>query len=123
MRIGEIAAEAGLTTSTIRYYEELGLIEEPQRISGQRSFSPQAVQQLLFIKQAARLNFSLNEIKTFLDGLNNVQPHSRAWKAFAEEKITELEAQILDLQTVLQSLELSLACGCSDPTTCTRPAA
>jgi DNA-binding transcriptional MerR regulator len=121
VRIGEVAGEAGLATSTIRYYEELGLIKEPRRISGQRSFPPEAVQQLLFIKQAARLNFSLKEIKTFLEGLNDVQPHSRVWQGFAEEKIVELEAQILDLQTVLERLELSLSCACSDPTSCTGP--
>ena len=118
MKIGEAAKSVGLATSTLRYYEELGLIEKPPRVSNQRSFSPEIVDRLRFIKQASGLNFSLGEIKTYIDGLAKMDPHSSTWQEFAGDKIGKLESQISDLQEVLATLKQSMSCGCTDATTC-----
>ncbi len=41
LRIGEVAEQAGLRKSAIRYYEAIGLLPEPERISGQRVYEPE----------------------------------------------------------------------------------
>lgn len=66
LQIGELAEQTGLTQRTLRYYEEIGLLEPPSRMAGGfRLYSPQDVariQQIVRLKQL--LGFSLAEIKT-----------------------------------------------------------
>ncbi len=68
MKIGEVAKVTGLTTKTIRYYEEVELLPEPERTpSGYRMYGDEAVTRLEFITKGRRLGFSLAEIGTVLD--------------------------------------------------------
>ena len=76
MKIGQIAVETGLPTSTIRYYEEIGLISTPPRVSGQRAFTSDVVDRLLLIKLVAKLGFSLEEIRQLVGGLEEGDPHA-----------------------------------------------
>ena len=63
MKIGEVAAAAGLGIDAIRFYEREGLIAAPaRRPSGYRDYAPDVVVSLRFIKRAKELGFSLNEI-------------------------------------------------------------
>ena len=67
MKIGELARATETTTTTIRYYELLGLLSEPNRTdSGYRKYDPQDVERLEFIKKAKRLGLSLEEIREVL---------------------------------------------------------
>ena len=67
MRIGELAELAGLSTKTIRYYEDIGILAEPGRTSsGYRDYNDDAVGRLRFIKAAQGVGFSLGEIKEVL---------------------------------------------------------
>lgn len=67
MRIGEFAAETGVTTKAIRYYERRGLLEPaPRTASGYRQYGPKDVERLQFIKKAKRLGLSLDEIGDIL---------------------------------------------------------
>ena len=64
---GEIAKQGGVNLETIRYYERRGLLPKPPRTpSGYRTFDPEAVRRIRFIKQAQGLGFSLKEIKALL---------------------------------------------------------
>src|SRR5829696_7032449 len=68
LQIGELAEQTSLTQRTLRYYEEIGLLEPPSRMAGGfRLYSPQDVariQQIVRLKQL--LGFSLAEIKTII---------------------------------------------------------
>lgn len=67
LQIGEIAARAKVSVDTIRYYERLKLLPSaPRTSSGYRVFSPKAIMQIRFIKQAQELGFSLDEIRGLL---------------------------------------------------------
>ncbi|MCH9035847.1 MAG: MerR family transcriptional regulator, partial [Chloroflexi bacterium] len=60
LKIGEAGQQAGLTTKTIRYYELLGLLHEPERTdSGYRLYEEKNVERLTFIRKAKSLGFSL----------------------------------------------------------------
>jgi len=62
-RIGEIAAHVGLTERTIRYYEELGLLDSVKRLEGgQRVYTDEDVRRLKFIQRLKVLGLSLQEM-------------------------------------------------------------
>jgi DNA-binding transcriptional MerR regulator len=66
MRIGDLAAAAGVATSLVRYYEERGIIPRPARRGGARIYDPSTVDRLLRALVARRLGFSLSEIRAAL---------------------------------------------------------
>lgn len=67
LRIGEVAESAGVSVDTVRYYERRRLLPvAPRTASGYRVFTSETVDQVLFIKQAQDLGFSLDEISTLL---------------------------------------------------------
>ncbi len=67
MRIGELAAQAGVDVQTLRYYEREGLIEAPARTaSGYRSYGPTHVERLNFIRHCRSLDMPLADIKRLL---------------------------------------------------------
>jgi len=67
LRIGEVASRTGVSIDTLRYYEKRRLLGRSRRSSGGfRLFAPEAVERVLFIKQAQDLGFSLAEIGELL---------------------------------------------------------
>lgn len=67
MRIGEVADKVGVNTKTIRYYEGIGLLPDPERLpSGYRTYSDDDVGRLSFIRTAQRLGLALSEISEIL---------------------------------------------------------
>ncbi|UUV35856.1 heavy metal-responsive transcriptional regulator [Amycolatopsis roodepoortensis] len=67
MRIGELARTAAVSTKTIRYYEQAGLLPEPPRTSsGYRDYDPGAANRLEFIRTAQTAGLSLAEIRDIL---------------------------------------------------------
>jgi DNA-binding transcriptional MerR regulator len=67
MRIGELADRVAVNTKTIRYYESIGLLPEPQRTgSGYRDYADDDEARLLFIRTAQHLGLSLDEIREVL---------------------------------------------------------
>lgn len=67
MRIGELAERFNLNPRTLRYYESIGLLAEPDRThSGYRDYSDDDLEHVQFVKSAQRLGLSLDEIKEIL---------------------------------------------------------
>jgi MerR family redox-sensitive transcriptional activator SoxR len=110
--IGVIAQKAGIQTSAIRFYEQLGLLKAPPRISGRRRYNADVLQQLRAIQVAQQAGFTLNEIGTLFSGFSEDTPVSARWREMAKRKITEVEALITRAQRMKQVLEEGLGCGC-----------
>ncbi len=67
MRIGELARRAGTTTKTLRFYEQAGLLPEPDRTpSGYRDYDPAALDRLAFVKAAQAAGLTLAEIRAIV---------------------------------------------------------
>lgn len=67
MRIGELAGTVGVNPKTVRYYERIGLLPDPERLpSGYREYTPEDVERLSFIRIAQRLGLSLSEVAEIL---------------------------------------------------------
>lgn len=111
MKIGEVARVAGVATSTIRYYESLGVLPKPARAGGQRRYDEGAVAAIRLVRAMQAANFTLEEIK----GLSRIvgpKPSSDRWHAIAHEKLRELDVSIRRLRAARAALRSSLACAC-----------
>ncbi|MCZ6855716.1 MAG: MerR family transcriptional regulator [Gammaproteobacteria bacterium] len=120
MKIGELADQIGIAASTIRYYEQVGLIDPPERIGGQRRFPKSAVQALRFIQLAQAGGFTIAEIKTILDGYPNTTLGEQ-WHKLARKK-QEIGRKIRELQQVDSVLDTLLTCECATINECVKRA-
>ena len=98
LSIGQLARAADVNVETIRYYHRIGLVEQPaQPASGYRRYHPRVLKQLLFIKRAQKLGFSLLEISELLQlGSGSCQDVRRR----AEQRREKIDRQIKDLQAL-----------------------
>lgn len=90
MKIGELASQAGLNASAIRYYEKTGLLSPPHRVGGQWRYAADALNRVLLIRFASEMGFSLPEIKIFLTGMRDGSPLGPRWKKLAQAKIQDV---------------------------------
>ena len=104
LTIGKVAERAGVHVETIRYYQRLGLVPEPERQLGRiRHYDEQAVFRLRFIKRAQELGFSLEEVRNLLR-LEDGQSCSATWK-MAATKLSSIQARITDLRQMEKLLK------------------
>ena len=102
MAIGELAgAESGIPASTIRYWERIGVLPKPIRVSGQRRFAPP----MLFtgsplLRLARACGFRLDEMRHLLHGFGPGIRPPRRWQEVARRKQRELDEQIDALSLV-----------------------
>ncbi len=112
LAIGEVARRAGIRTSAVRYYERIGLLPAPRRVSGRRRYDESTVQMLRLIQLAQSAGFTMAEIQTLLHGFAPDTPPAARWQPLAHKKIEELDALILRAQQMKQVLNTGLNCGC-----------
>lgn len=107
--IGRLAKEAGVNVETIRYYQRIGLIDQPATPTrGYRQYPLETLQRISFIKRAQKLGFSLDEISELL---NLGSGSCVEVKQKAELRRHKIESQIRDLQALSVMLaELIEAC-------------
>lgn len=104
-RVGEIAKKCNINKETIRYYERLGLIPEPDRTEkGYRMYSQQTVDRLNFIKRMQELGFTLNEIDKFLGVVDRDEAKCRDMYNFTVFKIEDIQRKIEDLKRIEKML-------------------
>jgi DNA-binding transcriptional MerR regulator len=115
MRIGELAARAGVGIQTIRYYERRGLLREAERRpSGYREYPSTVAQRVRFIKCAQELGFTLEEIADLL-ALRDGEPRTEGEaRDLALAKIGDIDRRIVQLSAMREALAtLVEACACS----------
>lgn len=119
MRIGAVAAAAGVNVQTLRYYERRGLLERPPRSrSGYREYSAEAVRLVRFIKRAQGLGFTLREIEGLLRLRDADGRDRRRVLEAAVAKLADVDEKIRQLQSMRRALATlvdSCACGGSEP--------
>ncbi len=104
MYIGKAAKLSGTTVKSIRHYEEIGLIPQPQREGKYRIYSQESVDVLRFIKCAQQLGFKLKELQGILrDYTGSHFPWELAQRE-VERKKKELLSQISNMQKLYQGL-------------------
>lgn len=112
MNISDVAKKTGLTSKTIRFYEEKALITAPIRSdNGYRHYSARHVEELTLLRQARQVGFNLDECRELVALFNDPARHSADVKARTLQKVTEIEKHISELGNMRQRL-LTLAEQC-----------
>ena len=102
--IGDLAQELGITTRTIRYYEERGLIQPQRTNGGQRTYSRKERGRLKLILRAKYAGFDLNEVQQVLD-IYDTQPNEMGERQQAL-KLIEMSTRRLDeIDTKINELQ------------------
>ena len=106
-RIGEIAAQAGVSVEAVRYYERIGLLPEPPRTTGGvRRYSDDAVNRIRFVKQAQGNGFSLAEIRELIGlATPGAARRCRQVRALLVAKLAEIEQKQVQLEEFRRTLQ------------------
>ena len=114
MKVGQLAAAAGVSVQTIHYYERRKLLPTARRRpSGYRDYPPEAVRTVQLIKRMQEVGFTLRELERFLLLLEAEPCNHAGRRAYAEAKIRDIDAQIERLRAMREELgRRLLTCEC-----------
>ena len=118
LTIGEVARRAGVTTSSIRYYERIGLLEPPARLHGQRRYDAGVLGTLGFIGVAQTAGFKLREIKQLMSGADSANGMATQMQSLSAQKLDEVELLLERTKAIKDWLEVAKDCGCGSPAEC-----
>ena len=105
MRIGELADTIGLNPKTIRYYESIGLLPEPERTpSGYRNYKGADAERLVFIKTAQRLGLTLDEIAEIIAFRERGEQPCRHVRELLHRQVAELDQRIREMRRLRDEL-------------------
>ena len=120
LTIGRLAKLTGVAASALRYYERAGLLPAPARRSGQRRYAADAAGRVRMIQLARDAGFSIKETRLFLAGFSESVAPAVRWRALAERKLAELEAQQARIAGMQQLLRAGFRCSCLTLADCER---
>lgn len=118
LSIGEVAKEANVSASAIRFYERNGLLPEAERVGGKRRFGPDAVRRLQIIDVAKQAGFSLEEARTLLNSIDRGAPAHAQLRALAAAKLPEVEVLLERTRAMRDWLVVASTCGCESLEDC-----
>lgn len=123
MKIGELSQRTGTTTKTIRYYEEIQLLPPPAReLNGYRSYDEEAVDRLLFIRDAQATGLTLTEIASILELRGKGESTCSHVIELIERHLRDLDEHIKSLRKTRKKLAaMAERAHGLDPSTCTDP--
>ncbi|MCU0498256.1 MAG: MerR family transcriptional regulator [Anaerolineae bacterium] len=110
--IGQIAHQAGIAPSAIRYYERVGLLLPARRVKGQRRYDSDVLSTLRLIQHARALGFTIAEIRQGLHGFPAFTSPAERWRQLTPPKLVEIERELDRLQWIRQRLTGTLTCQC-----------
>jgi DNA-binding transcriptional MerR regulator len=105
-RIGEAAAQLGLSADTLRYYERIGLLPKVGRNGGARRYTDQDLSRLHFVRRAQTMNFTLAEIADLLRMREQPQRARKEVRTLTANKLAEVEQRLKDLGHLRRELRL-----------------
>ncbi|WP_214407979.1 MerR family transcriptional regulator [Pseudonocardia lacus] len=108
MRIGELSERAGVSTRTLRHYEELGLLPARRRANGYREYDEADLRLLAEIRDLVELGFALEETRPFLDCLRAGHPTGTSCPDARAVQLRKL-AEVDDLIDRLRAVRAELA--------------
>lgn len=112
LSIGALARRSGKTAATIRYYEQIGLLPAPGRVSGKRIYDTDAVRRLAVISTAQRAGLTLDGIKALLSASPGDLAAIDQLRQMAERKLPEIIMLIERTELVRSWLISAARCEC-----------
>jgi MerR family redox-sensitive transcriptional activator SoxR len=120
MSIGMVAKRTGLEASAIRYYESVGLIPRPRRVSGKRVYDDGVFEAITLVQLAQDAGFTLAEARALVSGFDKATPASARWQVMARKKLVEVTERIERAKAMKEILERLLQCKCQTLGQCVR---
>ena len=123
MRIGELASRTGTTTKTIRYYEDIGLLLQPDRAANDyRDYPEEAVDRLHFVRDVQATGLTLTEIASILDLRSHGETTCHHVIDLLERHLAALDRHITTLRQTRRKLaDLAQRARNLDPADCSDP--
>ena len=115
LTIGELAQRTGVTTSALRYYDDLGQVRPTRRVFGHRRYAVDAVAAVGVVRFLQEVGFTLAEAKRLIVSRKRSPV---AWRALAARKSEDLRHRIAREEAALQAIEHSLDCPKDVPLDC-----
>ena len=110
--IGELSKRTNVKIPTIRYYEEMGLLVEPERSEGnQRRYDKAGLERLSFIKHARDLGFSIEAIASLIELQGHPDQSCKAATDIADAQLSDVRRKIKKLRSLEKELN-RIAKGC-----------
>lgn len=105
MKIGELAAAAGTSAKTLRFYEARGLLAAPERTpAGYRSYTPEALGRLDFIRRGQAAGLTLAQIHEILQIRDDGQAPCQHVRDLLDQRLADIEAQLRSLAALHDTL-------------------
>jgi DNA-binding transcriptional MerR regulator len=115
LSIGGVARRSGVAATTLRYYEDSGLLRPPTRVAGRRRYDQSVMTRLEVIGCCKTAGFSLDEIRVLLTDADPGRPVSRS---LAKAKLSDIDAQMATLRRAREIIEWALVCPCASVDAC-----
>jgi len=113
LTIGDLSARTGLAVSAIRFYETHGIVHPLRNAGGHRRYGRHDLRRLSFAMAAQRLGFALTDIADHLKDLPIHKAPSKAdWSRISKGFRADIEARITALETLRDTLDGCIGCGC-----------
>lgn len=106
MNIGAAAEKSGLSAKTIRYYEDIGLLQADRAGNGYRDYSMSDVHRLRFLQRSRSLGFSVEECRQLLSLYSDKDRESASVKAIAKAKLAEIDRKLAELTELRDTLRV-----------------
>jgi len=117
--IGELAERSGVPTSTLRYYDRLGLIPAARSAGNQRRYPRSALRRVALVRVAQRVGITLDAIGTALATLPDDRTATKAdWQRLSRQWHQELDERIDTLVRLRERLTGCIGCGCLSLRSC-----
>lgn len=120
MLIGEVAEATGVSTKALRYYEDEGLLHEPDRTSsGYRDYRPDVVDRVTFIRQAQAAGLTLRQIAEILQVRDGGRAPCAHVARLVDNRLADVDERLAELQeTRTQLRRLRARLDTLDPADC-----
>src|SRR5262250_2081573 len=92
LSVSDVARQMRLRPSAIRYYEKLGILPAPERVSGRRRYHRTVLYRLAVVQQARQAGFTLDEIRALFFGFQDGTRAEARWRKLADRKLEDLSA-------------------------------
>jgi DNA-binding transcriptional MerR regulator len=111
MKIGTVARAAGVSTSAIRYYEAVGIIEPPKRKGKIRDYAPDVVDELKMVRFYRFTGIPIRNLPS-MARLPRGSKGRAVWATVLKRRIADIESGIRDAKRTQAMLERAVACSC-----------
>jgi MerR family transcriptional regulator, redox-sensitive transcriptional activator SoxR len=117
--IGEVARRTGVPTSTLRFWEQAGLLPTPRRVSGRRDYQPDVLDAVALVQLGQRAGLTIADIHSLVHDTDAATSPAERWRTVAAPRASELDEQIARLTEERHAIDALLGCACTAFHQCT----